>query len=166
MLLDHVIMCFVIAPPLIVIGLIFKSDDPFVISPVESFAFFFMMLIYFNKDFFNAQSVAKRILGLQIIDRKTSQPATDLKCFLRNITIPIWPLEALISLVSPTRRLGDLIANTRVEKADKKDVILIFADLKNKTDSLNSADICDKFYLYGNTLVLHGSSNELINNVA
>jgi len=88
------------------------------------------MLIYFNKDFFNAQSVAKRILGLQIIDRKTSQPATDLKCFLRNITIPIWPLEALISLVSPTRRLGDLIANTRVEKADKKDVILIFADLK------------------------------------
>jgi uncharacterized RDD family membrane protein YckC len=130
MLLDHFIMGFVIGLPLIIISLIFKSDDLFVTSPIESIAFYMMMLIYFNKDFFNARSIAKRIMGFQIIDRETGQPANELKCFLRNITIPLWPLEVLISLISPTRRLGDLIANTSVEQVARQDATLIFQEIK------------------------------------
>src|SRR5688572_23595040 len=85
MLLDHIIMCFIIVPPLMILSLIFKSSDPFVTSPIETVASFFVILIYFNKDLLNGRSPAKRISGLQIIDKKTGQPANELKCFLRNI---------------------------------------------------------------------------------
>lgn len=132
MLLDHMIMCFVIIPPLIIISLLFKSSDPFSTSPMETVASLFVILIYFNKDLLNGQSAAKRIVGLQVMDRKTGQPANELKCLLRNSTIPLWPLEVLVSLLSPARRLGDFIANTRVEIADKQDVTLIFEELKRK----------------------------------
>lgn len=130
MLLDHIIMCFVIIPPLIILSLI--SSDPFETSQVEIVAYFVMMLIYFNKDLLNGRSAAKRISGLWIIDRKTGQPADELKCFLRNVTIPLWPLEAFISVLNPSRRIGDFIANTRVETAGREDVTSIFEDLKRK----------------------------------
>src|SRR5688572_7591802 len=117
MLLDHFIMGFIIVPPLIVLSLFFKSGTPFETHPVETAAFYIMMLVYFNKDFVNARSIAKRMLGLMIVDRVTGKPASEVKCLLRNLTIPIWPLEVVISLFSKTRRLGDVIANTKIEMA-------------------------------------------------
>lgn len=76
-----------------------------------------MSLIFFtivNKDFYRAKSVAKRINGYQILDVKTGLPADSLRCMLRNVTCFIWPVEAIMILVSPTRRLGDRIAGTKV----------------------------------------------------
>lgn len=131
MLLDHVIMIFIIVPPLIVLSLFFKSE-PFQAHPAETVAFFVMMLVYLNKDFVNARSVAKRILGLIIIDRKTGEPASELKCLLRNLTIPIWPLEVMVSLFSRTRRLGDVIANTKIEIIGNESPNSILSELNNK----------------------------------
>jgi len=130
MLLDHFIICFIFIPLLFVISLIFKSDNQFETSPIDSLGFYLMILVYFNKDIISGRSVAKRILGLRIIDRKTELPANELKCLLRNITIPLWPLEVLISLISPTRRLGDMIANTRLEKIEKEQSASILHDIK------------------------------------
>jgi len=138
MLLDHVIMCFIVLPPLIVLSLFFKSDKPFEIHPVETAAFYLMMLVYLNKDFVNARSIAKRILGLIIVDRATGEPASELKCLLRNLTIPIWPLEVLISLFSKNRRLGDIIANTRIEIADKESPKSILGEFKSKRLTSNT----------------------------
>lgn len=120
MLLDHIIMTIVIVPPMMLIILasnaIFKFDNR-----ILSRVFFSMVFIYVNKDFFNAKSPAKRILGYQVINRKTEKPATELQCFIRNLTIAIaWPLEVTVEYINPQRRIGDYIANTKVVTSDKE----------------------------------------------
>jgi uncharacterized RDD family membrane protein YckC len=133
MFLDHVIICFVVGLPLTVIGFIlrlFEIRQPFEAHPLETGAFYFMMLIYLNKDFIGSRSVAKRLLGLIVVDNKTGLPANELKCFLRNLSIVLWPLEVLITLISPDRRIGDFIANTRVEKENRQNTEAILNDIK------------------------------------
>ena len=132
MLLDHTIMCFIILPPLIIISLILISDQPFKNHPIETGAFYLMILVYLNKDFVQGKSIAKRILGLKIVDRKTGQSASELRCFLRNMTVPIWPVEILTTLFSKNRRIGDFIVNTRIEIAEKESAKSILTGLKNK----------------------------------
>ena len=141
MLVDHAVMSFTIVPPLIVLKLfimLFGTAREFGPSPVETVAFYFVMLVYLNKDFVNARSFAKRVLGFKVIDRSTGQPASELKCFLRNLTIPFWPVEVLVSLFSKSRRLGDLIANTKLEIADKVSPGTIFTELKSKRLTVNT----------------------------
>jgi len=87
-----------------------------------------MIFIILNKDFFNGQSISKRIYGYQIIDIKTNQTANETKCMLRNITMIIWPIEALMILINPTRRLGDIIAGTKLIDKDKSDPETILTD--------------------------------------
>lgn len=132
MLLDHVTMCLIIVPPLILLKILLMPQKGFGGHPLETPAFYFMMLVYFNKDFVNSRSIAKRILGLVVVDRETGEPASELKCLLRNFTIAIWPLEVLISLFSRTRRLGDVIANTKIEVAEKESPGSILTELKSK----------------------------------
>ena len=80
-----------------------------------SFMFAFGFSAYFNKDIFNGRSPAKRILKMQVIDNKTGKVANPLKCLVRNLTIPLWPLEVIFVLIDPKRRLGDKIAGTRID---------------------------------------------------
>ncbi|RKE03852.1 RDD family protein [Marinifilum flexuosum] len=122
MLVDHFIMtfvCMLIAVP----GIFIAMFDVFTIDhePTDifmgsaSFMFFVGFSAYFNKDIFNGRSAAKRILKLQVVDIKTGKAANPLKCFVRNIPIVFWPLEAVFVLANPKRRLGDFIAGTRIE---------------------------------------------------
>jgi uncharacterized RDD family membrane protein YckC len=133
MFLDHVIICFVVGLPLTILSLIlrlFEVRQPFETHPLEMGAFYFMMLIYLNKYFVKSRSVAKRLLGLIVVDNNTGLPASELKCFLRNISIVLWPLEVLITFISPGRRIGDFIANTKVEKENRQSIEAIFNDIK------------------------------------
>lgn len=157
MLLDHFIMCLVIVPPMIIIMLlavnkILKIDD-------FTFAIFFfsMMFIYINKDFFNAKSPAKRILGYQVINLKNKKPASELQCFVRNLTICIaWPLEVLVGFINPERRIGDFIANTRVVVSEKEKIKSIWTDLKRTKLKLNFAYILiiGIIYFYGVSFII------------
>lgn len=70
--------------------------------------------LYFCKDCINGRSIAKRILKLQVVDNKTEQVASPLKCFVRNIFCIIWPIEVIVSLINPSRRIGDQVAGTKV----------------------------------------------------
>lgn len=92
--------------------------------------FSIMLIGLLNKDFFNGQSVIKRILGYQIIDLKTVQPASRLKCMVRNMTAPLWPLEAVFILINPKRRLGDFIAGTQVVEVTPTDPQAILDEIK------------------------------------
>ena len=127
MFLDHFAMCFIIAGigGLIVnlISPLFErtlSQDNFSIGEkflgvgLMGLVIMVLMSFFFNKDIFYGRSIAKRILKLQIVDSNTGQIATPFQCFLRNITIIIWPIEVIITLFNPTRRLGDRIAKTKV----------------------------------------------------
>lgn len=74
----------------------------------------FIWSLYFNKDIYFGRSIGKRISNLQVIDIKSNLPASPVKCFVRNLPILIWPIEGLVVLINPSRRIGDLIAGTRL----------------------------------------------------
>jgi hypothetical protein len=92
----------------------------------------FLYLILLNKDFYNGKSIGKRYFGYQVFDFHTNIPASEIKCMLRNITFIIWPIEILISFFNPSRRLGDMIANTKVIESNKEEPELILTEIKHK----------------------------------
>ncbi|NOU61993.1 RDD family protein [Marinifilum caeruleilacunae] len=130
MLVDHFamtfIMMFIIMP-----GFVVSMFDAFNLDHEPSsfgfggmsFLFAFGFSAYFNKDIFNGRSPAKRILKMQVIDNKTGQAANPLKCLVRNLTIPLWPLEVIFVLIDPKKRLGDRIAGTRIDYIENPEKI-------------------------------------------
>lgn len=159
MLLDHIIMIIVIAPPMIVLIILGIAEVINLESKATTLLFCAILCIYLNKDFFNAKSPAKRILGYQVIDRKSQTSASALQCFIRNLTIGIaWPLEVIITLFSPKRRIGDLIANTKVITSDKKPLLSLVNDAKNTSFKINYLGILiiGGLYFYGLSQLLPG----------
>jgi uncharacterized RDD family membrane protein YckC len=157
MLLDHFIMTFVIVPPMIILMILKANGILEIGNGTFSVIFFFMMFIYLNKDFFNGKSPAKRILGYQVINRKTDKPASELQCFVRNLTIAVaWPLEVFVGLVNPERRIGDFLANTKVIVSEKEKLNTIWTDFKRKTLKLNLIGIViiGIVYFYGLSLLM------------
>lgn len=95
----------------------------------------FAFSLYFNKDICMGRSIAKRILKLQVVDIKTGLPANALKCFLRDLTIILWPIEVIVGLENNERRIGDFIAGTKLMPYDPEvhkghpNWLLVFAAL-------------------------------------
>lgn len=122
MFVDHFAMTGIICIPGIIISVLVDLFSGPTISTegklfgVGSIGVIIILLfsLYFNKDILNGQSIGKRLLKLQVIDNVTKTVASPLKCLLRNITIIIWPVEVIVVLFTPARRLGDRIANTSV----------------------------------------------------
>jgi eukaryotic-like serine/threonine-protein kinase len=118
-LLDHCIMTgivMVLAAPVIIMRIANSSAPDMHISLYEVFCF----SLYFNKDVFLGRSIAKRILGFQVLNNKTRSPAGPLRCLIRNLTIFLWPVEVIVSLANVNRRIGDHIAGTRLEVYDPR----------------------------------------------
>lgn len=107
---------------LVLIMIIFVTPILGVIWLIERYTTYGCMNLYFayvlslmlNKDLLNGMSLGKRKVGLQIVNIRTNETASSLKCALRNSLIFIWPFEILTLLFYPERRLGDLIAGTKV----------------------------------------------------
>lgn len=70
--------------------------------------------IYLCKDCINGRSIAKRVLNLQVVDNSTEQAATPLKCLVRNLFCVLWPIEIIVALINPSRRIGDRVAGTKI----------------------------------------------------
>ena len=58
--------------------------------------------------------------------------ASDFQCMIRNITMIAWPLETIMILINPTRRIGDYIAKTEVVKTDIKPIESLMTELQEK----------------------------------
>lgn len=115
MLLDHVLTTVILLAP--ILPFIFLQQSRMQGEPLNAgfqFAFLTLLLLYFLKVSFNGRSLAKRITRLQVVDNRTGEAATPIKCFVRNLPLMIWPVEVLVTFFSPQRRLGDLLAGTRV----------------------------------------------------
>lgn len=97
------------------------------IIPFSIFSFFTI-----NKDYYKAKSIAKRHFGYQVYDLKSNKPATELQCVIRNSTKIIWPLEVIVSMFNSHRRLGDLLAGTKLIDSDKEDPELIMNEIAEK----------------------------------
>jgi len=126
MILDHIIMTM-IAMVFSIPGMIIGFANAFKVSHEQTSTDIFGGLsyvgligfaVYFCKDCLNGRSVAKRILKLQLVDNKTGQVASPLKCFVRNIFCILWPIEVIVALVNPSRRIGDMVAGTKLVPFD------------------------------------------------
>jgi uncharacterized RDD family membrane protein YckC len=121
MLLDHVIMSFLavlFTLPAFLIVLAVGGREAGTTSTmqdvIQAVGVCVVFVVYFNKDWFAGQSLAKRVMGQRVVDVRSGLPASRARCFLRNLTILLWPLEVLVTLFSPSRRLGDWLAQTKV----------------------------------------------------
>ena len=76
--------------------------------------------IYFCKDCVDGQSIAKRILKLQIVSNSTEQVASPIRCLVRNLFIILWPIEGIVALFNPSRRIGDYVAGTKLVAINQK----------------------------------------------
>lgn len=132
MLVDHFVLCFIMMV-IVLPGLAVSMFSTFnrvhgsrgADIGIVDFLFVLAFSIYFNKDIFNGRSPAKRILKLQVIDVKTNEVASPLKCLVRNLSIILWPIEVIFVIINPRSRIGDKIAGTRidyVEQPEKKKI--------------------------------------------
>jgi uncharacterized RDD family membrane protein YckC len=127
MILDHFFMT-IIAMVFFFPGMISGFSEAFKVSHEQTNPNFmggafgyigmFGFALYFCKDIINGRSIAKRILKLQVVDNSTGQPASPLKCFVRNLFCVLWPIEVIIALTNPERRLGDRVAGTKLVNFD------------------------------------------------
>ena len=107
------------------------SRDDILFSLIYVMLLLFLFVIALNKDFFSGQSLVKRYWGYQVVNAKTLEPAGQLKCMIRNITTPIFPLEMFFLLVNKERRLGDYIAGTTLAQVEKSDPDWLFDEMVN-----------------------------------
>ena len=129
MFLDHILMTF-IAMIFFIPDMVLKFSEPYSSDLTQnslmpnltmSIIGLFGLAIYFCKDCINGRSIAKRILGLQLVDNTNGKIASPFKCLVRNLFIIFWPLELIVSLFSPSRRLGDFVAGTKLVKYSSTD---------------------------------------------
>jgi uncharacterized RDD family membrane protein YckC len=102
--------------------LIFALTDDLVL------AMFIVFPITMNKDFLNGKSIGKRLFGIQVQILK-NQKASECRSSLRNF-LPIIPIDLLFTIVSPNRRIGDLIAETKIGVETKQNLKTLFSELK------------------------------------
>jgi uncharacterized RDD family membrane protein YckC len=127
MILDHFFMT-IVAMVFFIPSMISGFSDAFNVSHEQTNPNFmggplgiiglFGFALYFCKDVINGRSIAKRILKLQIVDNATGQVASPIKCFVRNILCVLWPIEVIVAMTNPSRRLGDRIAGTKLVTFD------------------------------------------------
>jgi uncharacterized RDD family membrane protein YckC len=96
-----------------------RPGELFRFDPVaDSGGWIFFSLIgfalFYCKDAFDGRSPAKRILGLQLVGKSSGAPARPLQTLLRNVTVIFSPIELIAVLINPGRRLGDVIAGTKL----------------------------------------------------
>ncbi|WP_282124774.1 RDD family protein [Algibacter mikhailovii] len=157
MLLDHFLMCILIIPIAIVFAVTSEKLGFKLIDGMSFYVWVLIIFVYYNKDFFNAKSPAKRIMGYQVLDRKTEKPATELQCFVRNFTLCVaWPIEVIVGFLNPERRIGDLLANTKVVLSEKEKLKTIWTELKRKKLKMNYIGIIiiGIVYFYGLSYII------------
>lgn len=78
-------------------------------------------LLYFGKDCIKGMSLGKWIMGIKVRNEISGDTPSPVKLFARNLTIIIWPIEAIILAVSPDKkRLGDKLVKTCVTRNTPK----------------------------------------------
>jgi uncharacterized RDD family membrane protein YckC len=127
MILDHLFMT-IIAMVFFIPGMVSGFSDAFKVSHEQTnpnfmggtFGYIGILgfALYFCKDIINGRSIAKRILKLQVVDSNTGQPASPIKCFVRNLLCVLWPVEVIVAMTNTNKRLGDRIVGTELVKFD------------------------------------------------
>ena len=109
-----------------VIVWIFYKIPVFEITPVIIGIAFILM---FFRDVFG-KSIGKYLLGLNIIDSRSKDKSKVYQRLLKNITLPLWFVEAPIVIFSKKhRRIGDLLAKTETTVDENKDAFKLASSI-------------------------------------
>lgn len=73
-----------------------------------------LVTCFLSKDCFNGQSIGKRLMKIQVVDRQTGNPVSNIRLMIRNLSLVVWKIEALILIITKEKRLGDMLAKTKV----------------------------------------------------
>lgn len=127
-LVDYLITAFLMVISVLLVGRILVAVEVEKIQIFETIAvtvFWLIMLIFVCRDAFGI-SVGKRVFKLcvksdriekdwRLPDDWPKDKADWRQLVLRNITIILWPIEALM-ILSGSKRLGDMLAHTYVDE--------------------------------------------------
>ena len=115
MTIDFCIIC-VTSIPFVLFIFILKLENVLVF---QVFVISLLSSLFICKDLVGERSIGKRVMNLRIIcvDEILVSP---LKLILRNIFTFIWPIEVVMCLINPERKLGDIVFRTKVVLNDRK----------------------------------------------
>lgn len=123
MIVDHFAMTFIASiisfPVMATLGFsaMTAGHEPVTLSFMSNpvlLVYLLGLALYIVKDSFKGRSIAKRLFKLQVVENKTGAVASPLRCLVRNLFCIFWPIEFIVTLVDPSRRIGDLVAGTKV----------------------------------------------------
>lgn len=106
--------------------IIFSIGQEFASTPEETHkirvtTMILLFSLFLNKDICFGRSIGKSFVGLRVVSSRTGNPAGPIQCAIRNLFWLVWPIEALILFFSPKRRIGDIVAGTRVHDSQEID---------------------------------------------
>ena len=104
---------------LIVVMMISSSVEEIIITQTvikTNFVSIVAFSLFLNKDI-NGKSIGKFFTGFSVLSIKTGLPANPIQCALRNLFVLLWPIEVVFLWLSPERRLGDIVAGTRISNS-------------------------------------------------
>ena len=78
-------------------------------------AFLYPVTFVFRDVIFKGRSIGKRIFGLHILDKTTSEPASIKQRIIRNLFFFVYPVDGII-LIATKESIGDKVVNTVVIK--------------------------------------------------
>lgn len=106
--------------------MIFTSGDVFFESGgyltakmemLQNLSLLFILVFFMSRDIIKGQSIGKRIAGIKVVDN-SKKSAAWWQLIFRNLSVIIWPLEAVLLLMDK-KRIGDKMANTTVVLLEK-----------------------------------------------
>lgn len=126
-LVSIVILLQVLFIPVWIIEFILIRYFDLVISDI--FHVLIIALFLLNKDYPGGRSIGKRLMGLKIVDSKSGIKPSKLKCFIRNLSIVIYPIEGIVLLFNSSKRIGDYFVGTEIIECEKSNISSYFYDL-------------------------------------
>lgn len=109
-LIDYGIICILSAVLSLVAMLL--QDQSQVITGILTGIVLLLDFVYIFKDVVGGQSIGKRFEKIKVVGKDGND--TDLiRLIARNITLVIWPVEAIL-LILGRERIGDKLAKTKV----------------------------------------------------
>ena len=108
----------------IIMSFIPVNDIDFKMLLVYSLFLCLGITFLYTKDVFG-RSLGKKIMGIKIVRVDGKKPSIG-RLLLRNITISIWPVEAIIVLLG-YEKLGDRLAKTRliINQGEERGTVLL-----------------------------------------
>jgi len=75
-----------------------------------------VVTLLLNKDMLYGRSLGKIVSGSYIHCKSTDHSSGPIRCLIRNSFLLLLPIEIFALLISPSRRLGDVIVGTEIRK--------------------------------------------------